>query len=493
MTQNQSDKSVQSDEDGNSSTKDVQGEDVVPLKEKIGYSIGAPSLQLGSSMTDNLAKQILNMQLGIMPTYITLTMMLFRIWDAFTDPLMGLISDRTRSKWGRRRPYLVVGAFAMAITLPFVFRFNREWSDFQIMAYYLVAGIIFSTAQTIFNIPWQTVKLEMTPDYNERTKVNVYATVISQAFGLLYGWVWWLCQQPIFAGETPEGESPDLLRGVLNFSPIIAIVIFVIAIIPPFFCKERYYETAVKNSHKESLLGSLKRTWNNRPFRLMIIMILVMNIGTLVSGLGTYITTYYVCGGDQLVASKITGAGFTIASIIGLFAPVAAGWLSGKMGKERALMVILGLSLAFTFLTWFTYTPSYPWAAALPIIMVVPLVGTKWVLVPSMLADVIDYDELQTGERHEGAFSSVFSWLLKASMTAMFGLSGPILDIIGFDATLKADQAPGVYDMMKMSFIGINCIGLGGMMYCLLKYPLSPSKMAEVRKGLEKMRGAING
>jgi len=464
--------------------------DKVPVVEKTLYGLGGPATYMGTFVGDKLSKQILNMQMGISPTLITLSIMVFRIYDGFLDPIMGWISDNTRSRWGRRKPFMFIGAILMALTVPLIYRFNPEWGTAYIIAWFIGIGLIFVTTQTLYNIPFQSLKMEMTPDYHERTSVNAYSSAIQKVIYFFLPWTWWLTQQPLFTDLLPDGQ-PDSLRGIQNVSLIFACVILVIGIIPSLICKERYYHKA-KNNNKEPLLKSFKITFQSKPFRILIFIILFFQIEGLVEGLGGYLNVYHVWGGDRLNASRIGGIGGSLAAVVGLLSLPLWMKISKRFDKHRTLIVVFTIDFIAAIMVWFVYNPDYPYLVILMHFLNSILITGMWVVVPSLLADVIDHDELKTGERREGSFSSFFSWFHKLSGTLFYGLSGPIIDLIGFNAKLGGDQPPEVIGRMFLAMsILPACMGLL-MILCMILYPLKQDTMLDIRKQLEERRGEIN-
>ena len=114
-----------------------------------------------------------------------------------------------------------------------------------------------------------------------------------------------------------------------------------------------------------------------------------------------------------------------------------------------------------------------------------------WLMLPSMQGEVVDYDELHTGERREGSFASIYSWVLKLSFVVGFLISGPLLEITGFDANKGYDQAEGVYTNMRIGFLAIPLVSLTIALFILALYPITAKKAREIREKLEARRGEV--
>jgi GPH family glycoside/pentoside/hexuronide:cation symporter len=465
--------------------------DKLPIYEKSLYGLGNQSMGMVNQVIEYQVQQVLVYGLGMSPVWKGFIIMIFRIWDAFTDPVMGWVSDNTRTRFGRRRPYMFIGTLAMAALLPFVWRFDSSWDMMYIAVWFTLFGMITSTASTVFNIPYQTLKMEMTPDYNERTSINAYIMVVGSLFSILISpWVWKMTQHPFFTGQA-IGEEPNTLLGIRNLSIYFAGLAIVLGLIPTFVCKERYYANA-SHQKKEPLLGSLKLTFSSKPFLMMLGIILAGSLEGLVVGMGGYISLYYVFGGDRVFAATFGGITGSIGGILGLLGAPFFGWLAMKVGKERGLLVVTVIHMLMAFSILFLYNPAYPWLAAVPAILNGVMVGAFWVIVPSMKADVVDEDELRTGERREGSFESVFSWLLRFTGTVFAGFSGFVVVFAGFDIALGSEQAPGVFRNMILLMAIVPTL-LGILQFVLImKWPLTAKRMTEIRAVLEARRGEIN-
>jgi glycoside/pentoside/hexuronide:cation symporter, GPH family len=465
--------------------------DKLPLHEKTLYGLGNQSMGMVNQVIEYQVQQVLVYGLGMSPVWKGIIIMIFRIWDAFTDPVMGWISDNTRTRYGRRRPYMFFGTLAMAALLPFVWRFDESWNMLHIAVWFTLFGMIISTATTVFNIPYQTLKMEMTPDYNERTSLNMYVMIVSSLFGILVSpWVWKMTQHPFFTGQA-VGEEPNTLLGIRTLSIWFAALAIILGMIPTLVCKERYYANASRQK-REPLLRSLKMTFSNKPFVMMLGIIVASNLEGLVVGMGGYITLYYVFGGDKVFAATFGGITGTIGSFLGLAAAPLFGWLAMRFSKERALLAVTAIHILMAISILFFYNPAHPWLAAIPNILNGVMVSAFWVIVPSMKADIVDDDELRTGERREGSFESVFSWLLRFTATVFAGVSGFVVVFAGFDIELATAQADGVFRKMILLMAIVPTL-LGLLQFIIImKWPLTAARMADIRTALEKRRGEIN-
>jgi GPH family glycoside/pentoside/hexuronide:cation symporter len=464
-------------------------EDKIPVVEKSVYGLGAPTMMLVNHIIEYQVQQVLVFGLGMSPGLKGIIVMIYRIWDAFTDPLVGWLSDNIRTPYGRRRPFMFVGVLLMATVLPFVWQFNETWDLIFIAIWFTVFGMIASTSSTLFNIPYYTLRMEMTPDYNERTSINVYASIINKLFALLGPWIWKMTQHPFFTGQDPT-EDPNTLLGIRSLSIYFAALIVILGLLPTFVTKERYYKNVIKQK-KEPLLKSLKMTFTSIPFRMMLLLIFTVNMEGLVNGMGGYLSLYYVFDGDKSMAATYTGIAGTIGVVLGVISIPFFGWLANHFGKERSLLINTGASILISLSIFFCYNPEYPWLTIIPAVLNGVIVAGFWTVIPSMKADIVDDDELITGERREGSFESMFSWFFRATGSIFLGLSGFVVIVIGFDIKTATDQPDGVFTAMMYLMALIPAL-LGILQFIvIMKWPLTRGRMDEIRRDLEDRRGKI--
>jgi len=481
---------VAKSDQGSRRLKKTADKDKVPIKEKALYGLGSPSMSITNNMVDAQIQQVLVYGMGMNPAMKSTIVMIFRMWDAFMDPLMGWITDNTRSRWGRRRPYLILGCILMALFMPFVWRFNEGWDIIWIAVWFTIGGILISTATTVYNIPYQSLKMEMTPDYHERTSVNVYSGIVIKLVGMVLPWIWAASQLSFFTGQSPD-EEPNSLLGIRNLSLWFAGIIIILGVVPALVCKERYYHKASKQK-REPFFRNLRMTFRSRPFMMMLLFILFLQIEGLFFGMAGYIGTFYVWGGDTVKAAVLQGTAGTLSMVLGLASLPLFGYLARRFGKERSLfLVVLGqIIMAASILV--AYNPSYPWLMLIPWVFNGFLSAGLWTIVPSMKADIIDDDELRTGERREGSFESVFSWVQKMAGTLFLGLSGFLVVLVGFDIELRENQEAGVFRNMIWLMAAIPFVLSIIEAWIILKWPLTEKRMGEIRTELETRRGEIN-
>lgn len=466
----------------------IADQDRVPLLQKFSYGSAAMVDVFAIWIVISVANQVFNMQMGVDPRLISLTILIFRLWDAMTDPIMGWISDNTRTRWGRRRPYIFVGAILCAITYPLMWHFPRELSEAGLFAWFLGFGLLFYTCFTIWSMPWASLLMEMTPDVNERTRVTTYRSLFQAFSAILMGATWLIIRLPVFAD--PITGEPDNVNGMRAVSIVLAVLFFVFGTLPAIFVKERYYIHLKKE--KIPLFKSLKETLSNHSFMSLMGATILFMLGTnLVFSLGPYLSVYFVLDGNETTASYFSNYQSWIyfalnASFVYIFA-----WLSERKGKKYCLLLAMSLVIGAGISNWFIYDPNHPYLMLCVTVLLGPAYAGIWLMIPSMTADIIDEDELRTGTRREGSFAAVSSWVNKFSMSIAFGLSGWLLSWTGFDVAKGMDQDPQIFTTMRLIMAIVPVITVGIALFFLSRLQISTTQTLEVRKQLEAKRGII--
>ncbi len=193
-------------------TKPISDEDRVPIRQKLAYAAGGSVEMLSSASVGTMWMPVFNLGFGISPGVLGMLGVIYRIWDAITDPVVGNMSDNTRTRWGRRRPYILVGAVLTAITTPLLWRLSPGWSEMTMLVYITIIGLLLHTSLSIWSMPYNSLMLEMTPNYDERTRISAYRTIFMK-FGVFIGsWILPFAASSYFASA--ETGKPDLVRGV---------------------------------------------------------------------------------------------------------------------------------------------------------------------------------------------------------------------------------------------------------------------------------------
>jgi GPH family glycoside/pentoside/hexuronide:cation symporter len=479
-------------------------QDRIPFVHKLFYGAGAFVNNILAAAIGGMTI-VLNLGLGMNPALVGLLGALPRLTDAITDPLMGYISDHTRSRWGRRRPYLFVGAITAGLIYALLWQLPGGKSESFYFWYFLAGSFLFYLAYTVFATPWVALGYELTPDYHERTRLMGVQNFIGQIPYMISPWFLWIM--------TNEAWFDDQIQGAGVLAIAIGVVAIGLGILPAIFLRERLAGAALPvaeledgdhAAHASRMSGlwenmkdfgrGLKETVSSKPFlKLCLATFLVFNGFILISSFQFYVIIYYVFGGDQLEGAKYAGYAGTIGAVSTLAIIVLVTWLGTKIGKRRAFFVSTGVSVLGYALKWVCYNPEYPLLVILPAPLMAFGLGGLFTLMPSMVADVVDLDELSTHQRREGMFGSIFWWVVKLGMAAALAGGGYLLNATGFDVALEGAQSASAITLMRAFDAFIPAATSLIAIWAVWSYPLTEEKAHEIRTELERRRGAEPG
>lgn len=474
----------------NPATPITAPEDRVPLPQKIAYGLGTFHDMWGHWLYHTLAYTVFNIYLGVSPALIGTALIFNRLWDAFSDPFFGWWSDNARTRFGRRRPFILVGGLLAGVMLPILFLAPRGLTENQYFWFMILSSGVYIPVMSCFNMAFQSLGAEMTPDYHERTIVMSYKGIIQKVAEVGMFCAAQFTTLEIF--NDPAGK-PDILRGAQTYCLILGAIMVVAALIMFFVLRERYYGNVSARKQQKTALGpTIAGALACAPFRLFLAWRLCFGVGLSMLGtLGYYMTIYYVARGDVVGGNKwntIMGIAGMVFSLLGV--PTFA-FIAGRFGKKHSLFSVFGTATAVFVASWWLYSPAVPWLQIFASGGIAFAQSAFWMLDGSIIADVIDYDELKSGKRQEGIFYALAMWSVKVGLAIGGGLAGILLARTGFDAALGGNQTEHALTMIRLLFaaIPIGGIALGSLF--LARYPLTKDVMAGVRTELEQRRGTV--
>jgi GPH family glycoside/pentoside/hexuronide:cation symporter len=466
---------------------ETPAEDRIPVLQKLVYGLGAFVNNLLSAAIGGMSI-VLNLGLGMNPALVGLLGALPRLFDAFTDPLVGYLSDQTNSRWGRRKPYIFVGAIASGIIFALLWQLPPEKSEMYYFWFFLIGSVAFYLAYTIFATPWVALGFELTPDYHERTRVMAVQNFMGQLAYLISPWFLWFMQNDKFFDNMVVGAS--------YLAIAIGGAVACIGILPALLLKERFSEEVVqeiKAGFRRSTINFFKgfaTALKFSPFlKLCLATFMVFNGFMLVASFQSYVIIYYVFAGDQSLGAQYAGWSGTVSAIATFCVIFFISWLSTQIGKRRAFFFSTGVSMVGYALKWFCYSPQYPLLLLVPAPLIAFGLGGLFTLMGSMIADVCDFDELQSHERREGMFGSIYWWVVKLGMAAALAIGGVLLNGTGFDVALGGNQAEHTIFLMRIFDMGIPLVGSAIAIWMIASYPITEQKAHEIRMELEERRG----
>lgn len=456
--------------------------DRIPWIQLLAYGLGGfVPIALFNSV-GQLSGLIVNVGLGVSAILVGVAQMVPRLWDAITDPIMGHLSDNTRTPWGRRRPYIFLGGLAVAVTFVAMWAVPRHWSATAQFWYFLGMSLLFYTAVTMFEIPHGALGMEMTADYHERTRLFSAKSFIGNLGAMITPWFYAMANMPLFRGG---GDEVDGMRRV---GYLAAGIVVLFAVMCALLCKERQIER-VAGQRRVRLRTQLRATMRNRTFLLLVGIVFATVLGfNLVNNFANYITIFYLFNGDKQTASQLMGWLGTAWGVTAVLAVFPLNWISARIGKTRTLTLAVLLMLGAQASKIVCYDPQAPWLLFGPTVMLSAGMLIFFTLASAMIADVCDEDELNTGRRSEGSYYAVFWWFMKMGMAGAYFVAGVLISSTGFEEMVDV-QTPHTLLMMRVYEIGIP-IALGMLSLALIRaYPLSEARAYEIKSALEQRHG----
>ncbi|MDP2234942.1 MAG: MFS transporter [Bacteroidales bacterium] len=417
-----------------------------------------------------------------------------RLFDAITDPIMGYITDNTKSRWGRRKPYIFVGAILSGTLFAVLWQLNPENSQMYNFWYFLIFSMIYLTGNTIFSTPLIGLGYEMTSDYKERTRLMGFSQTLGQIAWMIVPWFWVLIANPnLFESQAV---------GVRSLSIIVGAACVVLGIMPALFCKEIDQSNLTNRAEItfKTLLNNLKglfknmvQIFKNKPFvKLCTATFLVFNGFQMVASFSYFIIVFYMFNGAYEAAGTWPAWFSTVSALSTAFLiiPVIT-WISNKMGKRNAFIIATFISIVGYALKWWGFNPENPWMIFMPIPFMVFGIGGLFTLMMSMTADVCDLDELNHGmPRKEGTFGAIYWWMVKLGQGLALVLGGLVLKLVGFDQN-SAIQTADTIRNLRIADIVIPATTAALAIWVMWNYDLTETRANEISEELVKRRGEL--
>jgi GPH family glycoside/pentoside/hexuronide:cation symporter len=461
----------------------------VPMSKKIAFGLGMLANQMFPAAL-GIFMVVLVKDLGF-PTWMWgILYFLPRIFDSITDPIMGFISDNTRSKWGRRRHYVFIGAVIMGISFALMWQLHRENSLDYNFWYYLIWSLVFYLGLTIFSVPYVAMGYEMSDDFHERTSIMAVSQWIGQWAWVLAPWLWVIMYDPAWF------ESGDVATRTLAIW--VAIICALLAMVPALFIKDEstlndksLVPLTMKNigSSLKEIVKGFQEAFKIVQFRkLCISTFFIFNAFNTVAAFSFFIIVYYLFNGDAGAAWIWPTLFGSIGALITTFLviPVVAK-MSKKMGKKNAFLVSQGISIIGYILLWFLFIPGKPYMFLLALPFFSFGIGGLFTLMMSMTADVCDLDELNFGQRREGIFGAIYWWMVKFGFAIAGGLSGLIMYLVDFTPDAPTQPEGAVFGL-RIFFSVFPIVGTAIAMYVMRNYDLTEERALEISKELDNRK-----
>lgn len=397
---------------------------------------------------------------GLSAALAGIVIMIGKFWDAVSDPLMGYLSDHTRSRWGRRRPYLLFGAVPLLLTMWFFFT-NPHIQNQAFLAFWAAFSLILlNTAYTVVNIPYSSLTPELTSDYHERTTLNGYRFGCA-AVGTMLGAV---AVQPIVSA------FPTRSAGFSAVGVILGFVMAITALITFFSTKE----TVVKNDvSKEKFLKSYLGVFKNRPYVILAVVYALNIVGlNFLQGILVYYTKYIYMREDA------TSLAMLILLVVAIICIPISVMVSKKIGKKKTYQICFAvLGSACLVIFFIGHLLSVNFFLGFMVYAGIGL-GFGYAIPFSMVPDAIDFDKAKSGGRNEGTYYGMWTFISKAGQALSIFMSGLILSWGGYVA--DAVQSSGTRFAIRLIIGPLPAMFLLAALILLQFFPIDEKMYNEM-------------
>ncbi|MCG8348371.1 MAG: MFS transporter [Chloroflexales bacterium] len=461
----------------------------LPLSTKLAFGAGDLAPAIATLIISFFQLFFLTTVAGLRPIAAGSILLLVRIWDAVNDPIIGWLSDRTRSRWGRRRPWILAGA------VPFGIIFCLQWvvppldADGKFV-YYLVMALLFSIAFTVVNVPYVALTPELTQDYDERTKLNSFRFAFSIGGSLMAGVL-----HQMIVGNVEDPQVGYLLAGLIWGG---------FCILPFIWCflGTREPMHTKQNSEELSLPAQLQIVFSNRPYLFVIGIYLFswLAVQMTASVLAFYVT-FWLGSADQFSLDLLGISIERVEELIPLMLLAVQGsaliflfvWsaVSQRVGKKVVYIIGMLFWIGVQSVLFFVQPDQVLLALLLGALAGVG-VATAYLIPWSMMPDVIEYDEMRTGQRREGIFYGFMVFLQKVGLGLGLYLVSVALQWQGFIEQPKPGdvQPESALTAIRILIGPVPTIVLICGIILTAFYPITKQKHAEIRAQLAARQAA---
>lgn len=441
------------------------------LRPKLGYGIGNMGLLAPANAAIAYLLYFYSDVVALSPLLVGVALTTPRFWDAISDPMMGVISDRTRFASGRRRPYILWGAPLLSFSFVLLWYPFAGGSPIVVFAHLFVANMLFTTAVTAVGVPYTSLGGELSADYHERTTVFAY----SQAFGMVGGLIG-MAMKPLADSIPAPSQQLSFLLGAVCLAVPSCLFLWVTYLVTR--------ETAPSSEAPEraSLKEMLRANLRNRSFRNLALTMTVVNSGMM---LGVqflpFMLKYWVKLEHLLFPAY---AAYTAAVYLGFPLWKKVGERLDKKHVLTGAFTCAGLVYALSFVL---FQPGatvlmFTWA------ILVGLCGAGGILYPfSMIADIADEDELETGFRSEGVFYGAYSFIGKLSVAVGSMIGAIALWLAGFEA--GQDQSATTLLVFRLVYVAPVISFLVAATLIYRGYSLTEERAAQIKQALRDRKG----
>jgi len=410
---------------------------------------------------------IFNTGFGLDAVMLSWAIMLPRLIDAISDPIVGHFSDNLRTRWGRRKPILFTTAILGGLLVAGIWWCNPNWAKSAQFAYLIVFAVLYYVTWGTYSMSHTALGYELTDDYHERSRLLAIRTFFAQIATLVISFTYWTALNPVFGGE---------INGIRVLSLVFAAVITACAIPTLLRVRERFSHPSPRHA---GLFMALREALRLKPFRTYILMRFFSAFGAVIfTQMAFYVNLYYVCEGNKVLATKIIGISGTITVLLSLALMPLVPAISKRFGKRRGFILGTGIAAVQALFIPLLFTPTYPYLQLVAAALTGPLIAISFVLRDAIVPDICDLDEVVNGQRREGLLTAAIAFVYKMEVSLCVLLVGYMVAWSRFDPQLSV-QAPEVVTRLQWFAFSPNIICSLLAFYFALRFSITEEKAAE--------------
>jgi len=427
---------------------------------------------------------------GLEARLASIAVLLGTLWDAINDPLVGRLSDRVRTRWGRRRPFLLF--FAIPYGLGFLILWWTPPFDSQYlrMATVALAFMLADTFQTLISVPLYALTPEITPDYDERTSLTGYRMSFNLLASLVTAVVAPMIVKSVLASGGTQQQGYILVASLFGGLAVIPLLLIFATV-----RERKRLEEDIRRERTTPLGEVLRTAWSNIPFRFATGLYLLNWITfDLVAGTLPFFLSYWIAGGDltfKILGESLESVVLGLLLIVSVLALPLWVWLSARMSKHIAY--VIGMTFwAVVQLLLFSIQPGQITLVLILAVLAGVSVATAHVLPDSIFPDVIEWDELRTRRRQEGIYYGIKNFVRKLSGAIALFLALQVLGWFGYQTPPRGArffiQPPSALLAIRILIGPFGALLLFSAVIVACFYPLTRERHARIRRLLERRK-----
>lgn len=442
-------------------------------KQALGFGIGAVGKDMVYALVSGFILYYYNDILGISGTFTGIMMMAARVFDAFNDPLMGVVVEKTNTRFGKFRPWIVTGTVTNALVLYGMFAMPASITGTRMLVYASVAYVLWGVTYTLMDIPFWSMIPAITAPGKERENLSVIGRSCAAV-----GYAVPTILTMLLVVRLGSGER----EGFSIFAAAVAVVFVVAELICVALVREKQVERQKSATVKEMFSNLI----HNDQAMVVVVGIIVFNASLyLTTQLGVYFFKYDIGNSDLFSLFGTVGGVGQILSMVSL--PL----LRRRWGSKQILAGALGITIAGyleLFALSMTGVKAVAPLAATAFVIYIGF-GLATVLTTVFLADTVDYGEYKTGQRNESVVFSMQTFVVKLASAVSVLIAGVGIDLIGLDDTV-AVQSAGTLLGLRLLMVALPVAGLlFSIVYFMKKYRLTEAENARIGEALRQRKG----